>query len=119
VVYYQTGTIVPGKNESLPEEKIREWHTLVYLAMDRFGPEGNGEIYLTRLHLFQTPWFSCMLHWILRADPQPDLHDHPNAFMAIVIRGGYEEEIPKPGSEPERTTSFATFAHELGAIRRE
>lgn len=67
-------------------------------------PDGDGETYLTRLHLLQIPWFSCMLHWILRADPQPDLHDHPNAFIAIVLRGWYEEEIPKPGSELERTS---------------
>lgn len=67
-------------------------------------PEGEGEIYLTRLHLFQIPWCSCMLHWIRRADPEPDLHDHPNAFLSIVIRGWYVEEIPKPDSESERVT---------------
>jgi len=31
----------------------------------------GGELYLRRL---QTPWFSVMLHWILRPDPQPDMH---------------------------------------------
>lgn len=33
-----------------------------------------------------------MVHWLLRADPQPDLHDHPNDFISVVLRGGYIEE---------------------------
>jgi hypothetical protein len=65
-------------------------------------PEGNGLPYLTRLHLFQIPWCSCMLHWIQRPDPQPDLHDHPNAFVSVVVRGWYEEETPAPHSENGR-----------------
>jgi hypothetical protein len=57
-------------------------------------PEGDGVTYLTRLHLFRLPWCSCMLHWIPRPDPQPDLHDHPVAFLSIVLCGCYDEEIP-------------------------
>jgi hypothetical protein len=67
-------------------------------------PEGQGETYLTRLHLFQIPWCSCMLHWIRRPDPQPDLHDHPNAFLSIILRGSYVEEVPKRGSDSETVT---------------
>ena len=89
-------------------------------------PEGRGETYLVRLHLFQTPWCSCMLHWILRADPQPDLHDHPNAFLSVVIRGWYEEEIPKRGSDSElisRRVSLWNFKrpfdrHRIVALHR-
>jgi len=88
-------------------------------------PEGGGETYLTRLHLFQTPWCSCMLHWLLRADPEPDLHDHPNAFISIVLRGWYEEEIPKLG-ESERISrrislwnfKNPTDRHRIVALRR-
>ncbi len=54
----------------------------------------DDKLYLRRLHLFQTPLFSIMLHWIMRPDPQPDLHDHPVAFASIVLRGGYAEEVP-------------------------
>lgn len=64
-------------------------------------PDCSGVVYLTRLHLFQVPWCSCMLHWIRRNDPQPDLHDHPNAFVSIVLRGWYEEETQEPGDEYE------------------
>jgi hypothetical protein len=89
-------------------------------------PDSSGEPYLTRLHLFQTPWCSCMLHWILRADPQPDLHDHPNAFLSIVLRGWYCEEIPKRGSETERISKRigvwnykrATDRHRIVALRK-
>lgn len=59
----------------------------------------NGETYLRRLHLVQTPLFSVMLHWILTPDPQPDLHDHPVDFWSFVLRGGYKEEVPHPTIE--------------------
>jgi hypothetical protein len=65
-------------------------------------PEGGAETYLTRLHLFRVPWCSCMLHWIRRPDPQPDLHDHPVSFLSIVLTGSYDEEIPD-GEHDRRT----------------
>jgi hypothetical protein len=58
------------------------------------APDGAGETYLARLHLFRSPWCSCMLHWIARPDPQPDLHDHPVSFVSILLSGSYVEEIP-------------------------
>ena len=54
----------------------------------------RGELYLRRLHLVQTPWFSLMLHWIPRPDPQPDRHDHPVSFVSWVTRGAYAEWTP-------------------------
>lgn len=51
----------------------------------------RGETYLERLHLVQTPWFTLMLHWIRRPDPQPHLHDHPVSFASLLLRGGYVE----------------------------
>jgi hypothetical protein len=51
----------------------------------------GGLLYLRRLHLLQTPWFSLMLHWIVRPDPQPDMHDHPVSFLSIPVRGWYDE----------------------------
>jgi hypothetical protein len=65
-------------------------------------PENDGIVYLVRLHFFQTPFCSCMLHWLLRPDPQPDLHDHPVTFLSVVLSGGYEEEIPDPHSDGAR-----------------
>jgi len=64
-------------------------------------PGDNGQIYLTRLHLCQTPWFSLMLHWIFRPDPQPNLHDHPVTFFSLLIRGWYVEEVPILASFPK------------------
>ena len=51
----------------------------------------DGTTYLLRLHLLKAPWFTLMLHWIKRPDPQPDPHDHPIDFVSIVLRGGYTE----------------------------
>lgn len=59
----------------------------------------DGELYLRRLNLLKTPWFSIKLHWILRPDPDRDLHDHPWVFLAFVLSGGYTEYVSK---EPRR-----------------
>lgn len=61
----------------------------------------GGSVYLTRLHLVQVPWGALMLHWIRRADPDPDMHDHPVAFASLVLRGGYVELVPRAiGEDP-------------------
>jgi hypothetical protein len=51
----------------------------------------QGGVYLDRLRLVQTPWFGVMLHKFLRPDSDPFVHDHPWAFLSIVLRGGYTE----------------------------
>ncbi len=61
----------------------------------------DGELYLTRLNLIATPWFSIKIHWIHRPDPDRDLHDHPWCFISLVLRGGYEEyESKDPTNKP-------------------
>lgn len=47
--------------------------------------------YITRLHVFKTPWFAVCLHWLNTPDPDPHLHDHPVSFLSIFLRGWYEE----------------------------
>jgi hypothetical protein len=53
--------------------------------------------YIRRLHLVKTPWFAICLHWILKPDPEPYLHDHPVSFLSIILRGAYYEQRRKPG----------------------
>lgn len=47
--------------------------------------------YIRRLHLIKTPWFAVCLHWILKPDPEPWLHDHPVTFLSVILRGWYVE----------------------------
>lgn len=42
--------------------------------------------------IVRTPWFQIRLHHILRYDMEGDLHDHPFAFVSLILRGGYREE---------------------------
>lgn len=67
------------------------------------NPGGDETIYLTRLHLIQTPWGSIMLHWINRPDHQPWLHDHPVSFFSIILRGWYYQTRPVLGTFYDQT----------------
>ena len=56
---------------------------------------GDGRsIYIRRLEILRTPWFSIMLHRIYRPDQQRELHDHPWNFFSIVLWGAYLENTP-------------------------
>lgn len=52
-----------------------------------------GYVYLRRLRIFQTPWFALYLHFIYEPDLDRDPHDHPCNFWALIIRGGYREQV--------------------------
>lgn len=68
-----------------------------------------GVTFLLRLHLFQTPWCSLMLHWFNYPDPQPDMHDHPVNLLSFVVRGGYEEEREIDGKTVKRQVKWWNF----------
>jgi hypothetical protein len=53
----------------------------------------DGEVYLDRLRIVQTPWFGVYLHRLDVPDPGVDLHDHPWTFASVILRGGYDEEV--------------------------
>lgn len=48
--------------------------------------------YIRRLHVLKTPWFAICIHFLLKPDPEPFLHDHPVSFLSIILRGGYLEK---------------------------
>jgi hypothetical protein len=50
--------------------------------------------YIRRLHLIKCPWFAVCLHWLLKPDPEPYLHDHPVSFLSLILRGWYGEYGP-------------------------
>lgn len=52
-----------------------------------------GYVYLRRLRIFQAPWFALYLHFIYEPDLDRDPHDHPCNFWALIIRGGYYEQV--------------------------
>jgi len=60
----------------------------------------DGQPYLRRWTLVETPWFKLMLHHILRSDADRELHDHPYDFTSLILWGGYLEHLEPPaGSE--------------------
>lgn len=65
-------------------------------------PCENGEQYLARLRIFDTPWFGLYLHDIFEPDGDRDAHNHPWSFFSIVLRGEYAEKVyDKPEEGPD------------------
>lgn len=56
-------------------------------------PCRGGIPYLFRRRVIQTPLAAIYLHDILQPDTDPDPHDHPFAFLSIVLRGSYTERL--------------------------
>lgn len=62
--------------------------------MERFDiNDAEGNLYLRRWRLIQTPLFGVYLHKIMQPDADRDLHDHPWNFISIVLSGGYSEQV--------------------------
>ena len=59
--------------------------------------DGEEMLYLRRWYLFRCKWFSIRLHHIVLPDVDHWPHDHPWPFVAIVLRGGYDEVWDGPG----------------------
>jgi hypothetical protein len=54
------------------------------------GDFGQGPL-LIRWIILRTPLFGVYLHKLLRSDHDRALHDHPWAFVSIVLKGSYIE----------------------------
>ena len=55
--------------------------------------------YMTRYTLVGCRWFSLKLHHFHRGDSDPDFHDHPWPFVALILAGGYWELQPAGGEK--------------------
>lgn len=81
-------------------------------------PCEDGQPYLVRLRIVQTPWFGVYLHDIYEPDADRDPHDHPWSFVSIVLRGSYTERLhtaPRVDLTQWRTNTWRRFsAHRMG-----
>ncbi|WP_448205458.1 hypothetical protein [Azospirillum sp. sgz302134] len=53
----------------------------------------DGTPYLTRRELVRLGPYRLYLHHFHRADQDPEYHDHPWAFVTLIVKGGYVEEV--------------------------
>jgi hypothetical protein len=54
----------------------------------------DGDVYLFRRRIFQTPMFALYLHDIEQGDEITEaLHSHPFPFVSFILRGGYTEHV--------------------------
>lgn len=98
------------KSKSSPRWTFFTWYDIVI----------NGELYLTRFNILQTPWFGIKLHWIHKPDPDRGLHDHPWPFVSFVLRGWYKEfvsDFPPFTSIKKQTIKWFNFKNTFSAHR--
>jgi len=81
----------------------------------------TGEDYMHRYYLFlkdrkKFP-FNVTLHKIVRSD-DPIMHDHPWAYLTIVLKGGYWEHTPVFDSNGKMFADFQTWRGPGSIIKR-
>lgn len=84
-------------------------------------PCENGDQYLARLRVIQTPWFGIYLHDIYHDDGDRDPHNHPWNFISIVLRGSYTERVhPEPAGRMSQWYILKKHkrfsAHKMGQV---
>lgn len=89
--------------------------------MDIPSAHNADGVYLRRLRVVQTPWFSVLVHWINEPDTGRYPHDHPWPFCSFVLRGFYHEEVwpstksfYQQGSPPQEHTHHRWSVHRMG-----
>lgn len=65
--------------------------------------------YIKRLHVVKTPIGAICLHWIMKPDAEPHLHDHPVSFLSLILRGGYCETRAQGLKYAHRTRRWFNF----------
>jgi hypothetical protein len=78
-------------NPKLASGRSPNWAFMERFVIPNYSTADADDDYLVRWRLIQTPWFGIYLHKIMTPDPRPTLHDHPWPFLAVVLRGGYDE----------------------------
>lgn len=78
--------------------------------------DAEGNVYLERLRILDTPLFGVYIHHITAEDPDRDLHNHPWPFLSIVLSGHYIEEITREPHADVWKTELE--AHKRGSIHK-
>lgn len=76
----------------LANRRSPDWAFMERFVVPDYSHPETDDDYLTRVRIVQTPLFGIYLHKLETPDPRPTLHDHPWPFLAIVLRGGYDEQ---------------------------
>jgi hypothetical protein len=83
--------VSPAQAEGVVAGKTGDRQRWAFLSGLDVGADGDP--YLDRLRIIQTPWFGVYLHHIHRPDKDPDPHDHPWWFTSLVLAGKYQETV--------------------------
>ena len=77
-------------------------------------------ILLVRYHLLRTRWLTVMLHRLAASDDDRALHDHPWAFVTVLLTSGYHEHTLQGRFWRRRFSVLsrpATWQHRLELVK--
>ena len=105
-------------NPKLASGRSPDWALWEKFVVPDYDSEDD---YLARWRIIQTPLFGIYLHKLGTPDPRATLHDHPWPFLAIVLRGGYDEcrrdtHIYDPAREDTRTYSYPNIVRRFNRM---
>jgi hypothetical protein len=80
----------------MTDQRARWWARLLYRLPHKViqgeCAAQRGPL-LIRFFLLRSRWFDVVLHLFLRSDLSRHLHDHPWAFVTVLLSGGYWEHV--------------------------
>jgi hypothetical protein len=83
-------------NRALAKLPHNQWNQRWGLWTAMTLTNSDGDVYLFRRRIFQTPMVALYLHDIEMSDELPDLHSHPFPFVSLILRGAYTEMVAHP-----------------------
>lgn len=102
--------VLLGRWQEIVDQRSRE----LYLARFWLSPPLDGE---ASDRTVPEAASSCLLHWIVRPDPNGAFHDHPWDFQSVVISGRYREER-RDGIDDDRSWFVDLHGPSRGLIVR-
>lgn len=97
--------------------RLPNWIVDRLIASAKKRPFNHLEGYMERYWLLPPSWlpFDIRIHKILRSDNDRHMHDHPWSSISWILRGEYEEEMPRVQWQDPILDPYLTFKRIMSA----
>lgn len=108
-ILYVLGVMRKRENRELADKDFEpKWG---FCRIHRIYDPIATRVYLTRFILVMTPWLHVYLHRIWFPDPDRHVHNHPWRAFALILHGGYVNEVVTPSWDPTLLAGAPTMTN--------